>query len=215
VEKDPLISITLAHALASVGDADGYAHLNAKLAADQQEQVRDSVVGLLGALNDDGKVVPLLRKALIADPSITVRTTAAASLAHFRDASGLALLQQALDDVDYRVRLGVAIAFSRMHYETAKPLVIKGLQSEDPLVRTHALKVVGENEDRSLVDTVVEVVSRERDRYVKSQALWTLGKVGDGKAIPLMIDLLTEEREEVRHSAAEALVLVSDRLLTK
>jgi HEAT repeat protein len=214
-EKDPLISITLAHALASVGDADGYAHLNAKLAADQQEQVRDSVVGLLGALNDDGKVVPLLRKALIADPSITVRTTAAASLAHFRDASGLALLRQALDDVDYRVRLGVAIAFSRMHYETAKPLVIKGLQSEDPLVRTHALKVVGENEDRSLVDTVVEVVSRERDRYVKSQALWTLGKVGDGKTIPLMMDLLTEEREEVRHSAAEGLVLLSDRLLTK
>jgi HEAT repeat protein len=75
-------------ALASVGDVDGYAHLNAKLAADQQEQVRDSVVGLLGALNDDGKVVPLLRKALIADPSITVRTTAAASLAHFRDARG-------------------------------------------------------------------------------------------------------------------------------
>ena len=75
-------------ALASVGDVDGYAHLNAKLAADQQEQVRDSVVGLLAALNDDGKVVPLLRKALTADPSITVRTTAAASLVHFRDASG-------------------------------------------------------------------------------------------------------------------------------
>jgi hypothetical protein len=45
--------------------------------------------------------------------------------------------------------------------------------------------------------------------------LWTLGKVGDGTTIPLMMDLLTEEREEVRHSAAEALVLVSDRLLTK
>jgi len=77
------------------------------------------------------------------------------------------------------------------------------------------VKTQGENEDRSLVDTVVEVVSREGDRYVKAQALWTLGKVGDGKTIPLMLDLLTEEREEVRHSATEALVLVSDRLLAK
>jgi HEAT repeat protein len=146
---------------------------------------------------------------------VTVRTTAAASLARFRDASGLALLQQALDDLDYRVRLGVAVAFSRMHYATAKSLVVKGLQSEDPLVRTHALKVVGENDDVTLVDTVVEVAGRERDRYVKSQALWTLGKVGDVKTIPFIIDLLTEEREEVRHSAAEALVLLSDRFLTK
>lgn len=77
------------------------------------------------------------------------------------------------------------------------------------------VKTQGENEDRSLVDTVVEVVSRERDPYVKTQALWTLGKVGDGKTIPLMLDLLTEEREEVHHSATEALVLVSDRLLAK
>jgi HEAT repeat protein len=214
-EKDPLVGVTLAHALASVGDDDGYSHLNAKLAADQQEQVRDSVVGLLGALNDAAKVIPLLQKALLHDPSVTVRTTAAASLAHFRDASGLSLLQQALDDIDYRVRLGVAVAFSRMHYATAKSLVVKGLQSEDPLVRTHALKVVGENADATLVDTVLEVADRERDRYVKSQALWTLGKVGDVRTIPLIMDLLTEEREEVRHSAAEALVMLSERFLSQ
>lgn len=212
-EKDPLVSLTLAHALASVGDAEGYRHLNAKLAVDQQEQVRDSVVGLLGALSDDSRVVPLLHNVLLHDPSVTVRTTAAASLAHFRDVSGLPLLQQALEEVDYRIRLGVAISFSRMDYATAKPLIVKGLQSEDPLVRTHALKVVGENEDKSLVTQVTEVVGRERDRYVKSQALWTLGKIGDVKTIPQMMDLLTEEREEVRHSAAEALVLMSDRLL--
>jgi hypothetical protein len=64
-EKDPLIGVTLAHALASVGDEAGYLHLNAKLAIDQQEQVRDSVVGLLGALNDDAKAIPLLQKALL------------------------------------------------------------------------------------------------------------------------------------------------------
>ncbi len=214
-EKDPLVGIMIAHALASTGDPDGYAHLNAKLATDQQEQVRDSVVGLLGALDDnDGRVIPWLQKALFDDPSVTVRTTAAASLAHFRDLSGLALLQEALDDVDSHVRLGVAVAFSRMDYDTVKPLVKQGLQSEDPLVRTHALKVIGEHQDASLADKVTEVVGRERDRDVKSQALWTLGKVGDATAIPRLMDLLSEEREDVRHSAAEALVVMSDRLLS-
>jgi len=210
-EKDPLIGLTVAHSLAAVGEKEGFAHLKAKL-ADTQEQVRDSVVGLLGSL-DDPAVVPLLQAALQSDPSVTVRTTAAASLVHFKDASGMPLLEQALMDADFRVRLGVAMALSRMDYPTAKPLVIKALASEDPLVRTNALKVVGDHEDTSVTAMVLEAVGRENDRYVKSQALWTLGKIGDVKTIPAVLDLLAEDREEIRHSAAEALVLLSDRLL--
>lgn len=212
-EKDPLVGITVAQALAAVGDKDGFAYLKIKL-SDKQEQVRDSVVGLLGAL-DDPSVVPLLRTALLSDPSVTVRTTAAASLTHFKDASGLPVLHQALEDPDFRVRLGVAIALSRMDYATAKPLVVRALKSEDPLVRTGALKVVGDNDDESVTPMVIDALSQEKDRYVKSQALWTLGKIGDVKTVSLVMDLLAEEREEVRHSAAEALVLMSDRLLEK
>jgi len=212
-EKDPLVGLTVAQALAAIGDKDGFAFLKVKL-SDNQEQVRDSVAGLLGAL-DDPSVVPLLRTALLSDPSITVRTTAAASLTHFKDASGLPILHEALDDVDFRVRLGVAIALSRMDYVTVKPLVVKALKSEDPLVRTGALKVVGDNGDQSVTPMVIDAISQEKDRYVKSQALWTLGKIGDVKTVPLVMDLLAEEREEVRHSAAEALVLMSDRLLEK
>ena len=212
-EEDPLVGLTIAHSLAAVGDNEGFAHLKAKL-TDKQEQIRDAVVGLLGSL-DDPAVVPLLQAALQTDPSETVRTTAAASLAHFKDATGLPLLEQALGDIDFRIRLGVAIALSRMDYKTAKPLVIKALGSEDPLVRTNALKVVGDNEDASVTPMVLETVGREHDRYVKSQALWTLGKIGDVKTVPVILELLAEEREEVRHSAAEALVLMSDRLLAE
>jgi HEAT repeat protein len=210
-EKDPLIGLSIAHALAAAGDKDGFAYLQKKL-SDKEEQVRDSVVGLLGAV-EDPKVVPLLRGAFVADPSATVRTTAAASLAHFKDPSGLTLLREALDDIDFRVRLGVAIALARMDYTTAKPLVVRALQSEDPLVRTNALKVVGDNADVAVLPMVLDSVGRERDRYVQSQALWTIGKIGDAKAVPPVIDLLAEEREEVRHSAAEALVMISERLL--
>jgi HEAT repeat protein len=62
---------------------------------------------------------------------------------------------------------------------------------------------------------VLEAMGQERDRYVKSQALWALGKIGDVKTVPVVMDLLMEEREEIRHSAAEALVMLSDRLLQK
>jgi HEAT repeat protein len=212
-EKDPLTGLTIAYGLAAMGDKDGFAYLQSKL-SDKKEQVRDSVVGLLGSV-DDPNVLPLLRGALSSDPSATVRTTAAASLAHFKDPSGLVLLQDALDDIDFRVRLGVAIALARMDYWTAKALVVRALRSEDPLVRTNALKVVGENADGSVLPLVLETIGRERDRYVQSQALWTLGKIGDVKAVPVAMELLTEDREEVRHSAAEALVMISDRLLEK
>lgn len=212
-EKDPLIGIAIAQALAASGDADGFAYLKTKL-ADKQEQVRDSVAGLLGSL-DAPLALPLLLTTFQSDPSVIVRTTAAASLAHFRDPRGLNVLQEALEDVDFRVRLGAAIALTRMDYATAKPLVLKALRSEDPLVRTNALRVVGDNTDFSVAPAVLDTISREHDRYVQSQALWTLGKIGDVKTAPVVMELLTEEREEVRHSAAEALVILSDRLLQK
>lgn len=212
-EKDSLTGLTIARALAVAGDKAGLTYLKTKL-TDKQEQVRDSVAGLLGTL-DDLSVVPLLRRALATDPSAMVRTTAAASLSHFKDPSGLPLVQEALDDIDFRIRLAAAISLSRVDYATAKPLVIKALNSEDPLVRTNAFKVVGENTDRSLTTLVMEATGRETDRYVKSQALWTLGQIGGTETIPFLVDTLAEEREEVRHSSAEALVMISDRLLQK
>jgi len=212
-EKEPLVGLTIARALAVAGDRAGLTYLKTKL-ADKQEQVRDSVAGLLGTL-DDPRVPPLLRRALATDPSAMVRTTAAASLSHFKDPSGLPLVQEALDDIDFRIRLAAAISLSRVDYATAKPLVIKALNSEDPLVRTNAFKVVGENTDRSLTTLVMEATGRETDRYVKSQALWTLGQIGGTETIPFLVNTLAEEREEVRHSSAEALVMISDRLLQK
>ncbi|TMA54369.1 MAG: HEAT repeat domain-containing protein, partial [Deltaproteobacteria bacterium] len=110
-------------------------------------------------------------------------------------------------------RLAAAVSMSRMDYATAKPLVLRALGSADPLVRTNAFKVVGENTDRSVAPLVVEAIGRETDRYAESQALWTLGQIGGVETIPLLVDLLDEEREEVRHSSAEALVMISDRLL--
>jgi len=212
-EKEPLVGLTIARALAVAGDRAGLTYLKTKL-ADKQEQVRDSVAGLLGTL-DDPSVPPLLRRALATDPSAMVRTTAAASLSHFKDPRGLPLVQEALDDIDFRIRLAAAISLSRVDYATAKPLVIKALNSEDPLVRTNAFKVVGENTDRSLTTLVMEATGRETDRYVKSQALWTLGQIGGTETIPFLVNTLAEEREEVRHSSAEALVMISDRLLQK
>lgn len=210
-EKEPLVALTIARALAAAGDKTGLAYLQARL-TDQREQVRDAVAGLLGTL-DDPSVTPFLRTALNTDPSTVVRTTAAASLVHFKDPSGLPLVQEALDDIDFRIRLAAAISLSRMDYATAKPLVIKALNSQDPLVRTNAFKVVGENTDYEMAALVTEAIGRETDRYVKSQALWTLGQIGSAEVIPLLVDLLAEEREEVRHSSAEALVMISDRLL--
>jgi HEAT repeat protein len=210
-EKDPLAALTIARALAAAGDKTGLAYLKTKL-TDKQEQVRDAAAGLLGTL-DDPSMTPLLRKALTTDPSVIVRTTAAASLIHFKDPSGLPLVQEALEDIDFRIRLAAAISLSRMDYATAKPLVLKALNSEDPLVRTNAFKVVGENTDREMVVFVTEAIGRETDRYVKSQALWTLGQIGDTGSIPGLVDLLADEPEEVRHSSAEALVMISDRLL--
>ena len=210
-EKDPIVAVTLAWSLAATGDATGIAYLTAKL-SDSSEQLRDAAAGLLGSLNDPSAVA-LLRTALQSDSSEMVRTTAAASLTHFKDASGLPLVQKALEHMDFRIRLAAAISFTRMDYETARPLVVGALRSQDPLVRSNAYQVVGQNRDLSAAAEVSAAVGRERDRYAKAQGLWTIGRIGGAESLPQLLELLSEEEETVRHASAEAVVLISDRLL--
>ena len=210
-EKDPIVAITLAWSLAAMGDATGFAYLTAKL-SDASEQIRDAAVGLLGSL-DDPSIVVLLRTALQSDPSEMVRTTAAASLTHFKDASGLPLVQQALEHVDFRIRLAASVSFTRMDYGTAKPLIVKALQSRDPLTRSSAYQVIGQNQDASVASEVIVAVGREQDLYAKTQGLWTIGRIGGAESVSQLLDMLAAEEETVRHASAEALVFISERLL--
>ena len=210
-EKDPIVAITLAWSLAATGDANGLAYLTTKL-SDASEQIRDAAAGLLGSL-DDPSIVGLLRTALQSDSSEMVRTTAAASLTHFKDASGLPLVQQALEHIDFRIRLAASVSFSRMDYETAKPLIMKALQSRDPLTRSNVYQVIGQNQDASVASEVIEAVGRERDLYAKTQGLWTIGRIGGAESVPPLLDMLAEEEETVRHASAEALIFISERLL--
>ncbi len=210
-EKDPIVAITLAWSLAATGEASGLAYLTAKL-SDASEQIRDAAVGLLGSL-DDPSIVALLRTVLQSDPSETVRTTTAASLTHFKDASGLPLVQQALEHVDFRIRLAAAVSFTRMDYATAKSLIVKALHARDPLMRSSAYQVIGQNQDASVASEVIEAVKRERDLYAKAQGVWTIGQIGGAESVPQLLDMLAEEEETVRHASAEALVFISDRLL--
>ena len=210
-EKDPIVAVTLAWSLAATGDATGLAYLTAKL-SDASEQIRDATVGLLGSL-DDPSIVVLLRTVLQSDPSEMVRTTAAASLTHFKDASGLPLVQQALEHVDFRIRLAASVSFTRMDYETAKPLIVKALQSRDPLTRSNAYQVIGQNQDASVASEVIAAVGQERDLYAKVQGLWTIGRIGGAESVSQLLDMLAAEEETMRHASAEALVFISDRLL--
>ncbi len=210
-EKDPIVAVTLAWSLAAMGDAAGFAYLTAKL-RDESEQIRDAVVGLLGSL-DAPDIVVLLRTVLQSDPSEMVRTTAAASLTHFKDASGLPLVQQALEHVDFRIRLAASVSFTRMDYGTAKSLIVKALHARDPLTRSNAYQVIGQNQDTSVASEVIAAVGRERDLYAKTQGLWTIGRIGGAESVPPLMDMLAAEEETVRHASAEALVLISDRLL--
>lgn len=210
-EKDPIVAATLAWSLAAMGDATGLAYLTAKL-SDASEQIRDAAVGLLGSL-DDPSIVGLLRTVLQSDSSEMVRTTAAASLTHFKDASGLPLVQQALEHVDFRIRLAAAVSFTRMDYATAKPLIVNALQSRDPLTRSNVYQVIGQNQDVSVVSEVIEAVGRERDLYAKTQGLWTIGRIGGAESVLPLLDMLAEEEETVRHASAEALIFISERLL--
>ena len=132
--------------------------------------------GLLGSL-DDPSIVGLLRTALQSDPS-EIGPHHSRRFPHaFQGRERPPLSSRRWSTLIFVFVCAASVSFNRMDYGTAKPLIVKALQSRDPLTRSSAYQVIGQNQDSSVASEVIAAVGREQDLYAKAQGLWTIGRI--------------------------------------
>jgi len=123
------------NAIATIGGEEAVGILTRALDPSSDEPTRLAAANAMDFVQDE-KAIRALTAAVDADPSKKVRVAAAGCLAHHGHGEYLALLQEALDDADAKVRreAAVALAFRIELSDVTFPILIRMLSHEDPEV---------------------------------------------------------------------------------
>lgn len=155
------------------------------------------IVSMSARTNDRLRV--LLRSANIED-----RVLAAEELAKCRgDSEALVLLWNLMRDREKRVREAAADAISE-HGEAAIPLLKKGLDDTDWIIRYRSVEALGKVGGEKAIDLIAGMLQDEND-HVKYMAAKSLTQRVPGSAVRLLERCLQDENPYVRRAAAMAL----------
>ncbi|MEM4390105.1 MAG: HEAT repeat domain-containing protein [Candidatus Micrarchaeia archaeon] len=137
--------------------------------SDENARVRFSAALSLGRIGD-ARALPALRKALLEDPDVMVRTYAAASIGVIGDLT---------------------------KDTSGAPALIKALRDKEIEVVRTAASSLGRLKDEGAVVPLIALLSHE-NKFVRSDAAWALGLIGDPSALPALRARLNDEDEMVR-----------------
>lgn len=129
------------NAIASIGGEEAVGILTRALDPSSDEPTRLAAASAMDFVQDE-EAIRALTAAVDADLSRQVRVAAAGSLVHHGHGEYLALLQEALDDADAKVRreAAVALAYTLELSDVTFPILIRMLSHEDPDVAACAFE---------------------------------------------------------------------------
>jgi HEAT repeat protein len=136
------------------------------------------------------------------DEALEVRRRALESVSYIGDDEVVALLQQAYEHPEDRMRISAIFGMGRSADERWIATVMGELFSIDPEMRYEAARACGELEARQAVSRLAELID-DPDREVQEAALWALGRTG-GRQARRLLQRCFDEGDEVTRRAAEA-----------
>jgi HEAT repeat protein len=177
---------------------------------DEDAQVRENAVTVLGQVGDDRAIEPLA-KVLKHDPVATVRWRAADALAALKEPEAIEPLLAALNDSDLGVRTHAAQALVDLGARTALPALLTLLREGTPQARGAAIAALQGLTDPSTVEPLA-LAMRDPDPDVSRAAAAALGACGDARAVgPLSAVLIDKTSPEwLRYEAVKALGALGD-----
>lgn len=183
---------------------------------DPDWRVRRNAAQALGTLRDKRAVEPLIQA--LKDRTMTVRQRAIVALGRIKDLRALpALLEillesrhesydanKAIHKFGKKALPEIAKAFERtnhqqlmmllieMKYEGAFELILKLLESDEPVARQTAIRKMGKLGDKRAIPYLISHLS-SNDPTNQSEAIQALGKLGAIETIPELLNLLTDD----------------------
>lgn len=173
---------------------------------DKSPYVRRSAAEALGHITSHKTVKPLIES--LTDDDRHVRETAAEALGHLGDAAMPDLIKHLLDK-DWRVRVGVVIAFRVSSHTPETDQIIKVLHDESVYVRREAVKTLGRIGDRRILPYLIEMTN-DSDPGVRLRAVRAVSRVGSGEEREKVLKRCMQDPDNaVRVLAAEELNHIS------
>jgi HEAT repeat protein len=182
---------------------------------------RETVAGILGEMEDQRAVAPLIAALKAGEPD--VRSAVARSLAALGDRSAVESLILALEDSDDAVRRAAAWALGALGDRRAVAALVTALNVGAPHKETvnsacAAAEALGKLGDRKAVTPLIQVLKTTENRCLKRQCCVALGELGDRSAIDALVHELNtaadgaREAEELKAATRQGLRSIGARV---
>jgi len=173
-----------------------------KVLRDESPYVRRSAANALGNTGSLIAVKPLIEA--LADEDRLVREAAAEGLGHLGKIATPELIKR-VSDKDWRIRMGIVIAFRITQNNPNIDLIIQMLSDNSLYVRREAVKSLGRIGDQRIFPYLVEAVN-DQDAGVRLRAVRAMAKVGKGGDLTPILKRCTHDPDgAVRLRAVEEL----------
>lgn len=162
---------------------------------------REVAIRTLGRSGDPRAVQPLI--ALLGDGHRSTREHTVRALG----ALGVVAVEpliQALEDPDWHVRTGAAVALRIIGDERAIEPLIKVLGDGNRFVRREAAKSLGRIGDARVVEPLISAL-QDRDSGVRGKAILALGRLGDIRARDPLQQLASDPDPDIQLAARDAI----------
>lgn len=160
--------------------------------------IRRQVTRALSQFSNDEVALITLLDLLITDPNSNVRKEAGISLRNFDNERMIDTLLQSLEtdensDVRFQSLHSLRIAFLNMDLDKQKLLQIyMDVINTDPsnVIKVEALELLGNIEDVTVVDFILQIMLTSRDKYVVKSSSYQLLRLRDKRAVEPLIQTL-------------------------
>lgn len=153
----------------------------------------------------------LLHEA-INNSSANIRANAARAIGKLRSPRSIPYLMGLLDDEDWRVRAGSAEALGLIQDKVCIEALVQKVRDNVAQVQDKAVEAVSRFGKQATI-SLLNALSREKDKFSQRAFLRCLGMIGDPKSVPSLIIYLRSSYFVVRQAAVAALVRFGPSLI--
>ena len=161
------------------------------------------------------RTIQALIEKLKSNPPKEIHQEVLKSLAYSSDPAITSLIEKAFLDPDPSWRLAAVISMGRSADDRWKKPVLQMIKSDDPEMKSEAVKAAGELELSAARAMLLQILEDEEDDFeLRTNAIWSLSKIGGENVKSVLLRLLEdapdEEEAEVIEMAIEALDFSSE-----
>ena len=128
--------------------------------------------------------------------SINYRISACKIFKNLKAKEAKDILIELLNDSDDGVRYNAIIALGNIDdFNDVKPLIRKLKQKRtDPILKSELIFVLGNIGDDKAIDSLINILRNDTDKFVRHHAARALGKIGNQRAIPALTEIANREK---------------------